>query len=190
MRHARLLPLCVNFNCTLHRETLSWKSLRHFTEKNNMPAIVVLSLILPIMYSPLFGTQDAYQRYWNRGKVFEIPRFSRSDVRAGFIGEKTMPQRPEPLSPRSRWKPFPRALLSLLSLRLAGLPSPLFRFFISLSLPPACPLLLPSGENSSACLYVVWSRATRYNATPECIVNQTHQTTRRRDKGCARWYLS
>lgn len=87
-------------------------------------------------------TRNAYQRYWNRRKVFEIPCFSRSDAHAGFEDEKTMLQRPEPLSPRSRWRSFPRAPLSLSSLYLVGLLSSLFPFFISLSLPPACSLLV------------------------------------------------
>lgn len=62
-------------------------------------------------------------------------------------------------------------------LYLAGPLSSLFPFSLSPFLtPPARSLFSPLVENSSACLYVVWSRAMRYNATPGCIVNQTHQT--------------
>lgn len=152
-----------------------------------MPAIIVLSSsILPIMHS-------RYCVYSMRISDIEIAerysrsRFSRSDAYAGFRGEKTMLQRPEPLSPRSRWRPFPRALLSPFSLYLVGLLSSFSLFLISLSLPcMLVPFLSPSGENSFAYLYVVWSRVTRYNATPGCIVNQTHQTTRQHGEGCAR----
>lgn len=104
-----------------------------------MSIIVLSSSTSPITRSRC--ARYAYQRYWNRRKVFEISRFPRSDAHARFGGEKTMLQRPEPLSPRSRRRSFLRALLSLFSLYLAGLLSSLFLFFISLSLPPARSLL-------------------------------------------------
>lgn len=70
----------------------------------------------------------------------------------------------------------PSRALSYLSLPFI---SPVFCLLSFFSLSPFLSHLLvpfspPSGENSSACLYVVWSRATRHNATPGCIVNQTH----------------
>lgn len=69
--------------------------------------------------------------------------------------------------------------ISSCSLCFAGLLSPLNPLSSSFSLPlcflhPPIPFSSPSG-NSFACLYVS-SRATRYNATPGCIVDQSHQT--------------
>jgi len=106
-----------------------------------MPAIIVLSsLTSPITRSRY--TRYAYQRYWNRRKVFEIPRFPRSDAHAGFGGEKTMLQRSEPLSPWSRWRPFPSALLSLSPPFISSVLCFLsFYSLFLLALPPTCSLL-------------------------------------------------
>lgn len=109
--------------------------------------------------------------------------FLRSDARSGSGGEKTMLQRPRTpfvsitmetlpaLSPISSFSLcfaglsiFSRSSLSSLSLF-----PPLFLF---LSPPPAYFVLVTLWWNSSACLYAVSSRATWYNATPGCIVDQ------------------
>lgn len=168
------------------------KELRIIGE-NNMPAITVLSSsTLSITRS--HSTRYAYQRYWNCRKVFEIPRFPRSDAHAGIGGEKTMLQRPEPLSSRSRWRPFPCSLLSFSSLYLAGLLSSLFLFFISLSLPPACSLLATLWWKFF-CMplrRLVSRNATQCNPGMHCESDSWETTRWRRqyDDGRARWYLS
>lgn len=164
----------------MHRKNLAgglYTQLHHFIGKNNTSAIVVLSSsILPIMHSRCCVYSARISDIEIAEGYSRSPRVSPAvtPVR-GFGGEKTMLQRPEPLS--SRWRSFSRALLSPFSLYLVGpLSSP-----FTLSLPPVPLLSPPSGENSSACLYV-WSRATRYNATPGCIVNQTRRR-RQHDDG-------
>lgn len=53
------------------------KGLHHFIGKNNMSIIVLSSSTSPITRSRC--ARYAYQRYWNRRKVFEIPRFPCSE---------------------------------------------------------------------------------------------------------------
>lgn len=123
------------------------------------------------------------RRYWNRRNAFEIP--------VAHVSSIVTPVRDPEVKKQCCNDPNPfrfdhdgnssRALsyFFLLSLFRWSPISPWssFLFFLSSSLfpPSAYSVLVTLWWNSFACLYVS-SRATRYNATPGCIVDQSHQT--------------
>lgn len=118
--------------------------------------------------------------------MFEIRirvRFLRSDARSGSGGEKTMLQRPEPLSFRTRWKLFPRSLLFLLSLfvslvsYLLSILSPL-TFFFSLFLCVSSTRLFRSRHPLVKFFRMPMpSRLVQLGTMqPRRIVDQSHQT--------------